>query len=80
MSKRGCLRPAPRHLLRQAHDTLCVLLRRSAHRSVRELNRDIRAWIEMWNEDPNPYFWTKTADQILDSIARYCTRINASGH
>jgi transposase len=55
-------------------------LRRGAHRSVRELNTDIRAWISDWNEDPRPYVWTKTAEQILDSIARYCSRINASGH
>ena len=56
------------------------LLRRSAHRTVRALNDDIRAWIETWNDDPKPFVWTKTADQILDSIARYCDRINASGH
>jgi transposase len=56
------------------------LLRRGAHRSVRELNADIRAWIDTWNEDPRPFVWTKTADHILDSIARYCERINASGH
>jgi transposase len=55
-------------------------LRRGAHRSVRELNADIRAWIETWNNDPKPYVWTKTADQILDSIATYCTRINESRH
>ncbi|MEV6714771.1 IS630 family transposase, partial [Lentzea sp. NPDC051208] len=55
-------------------------LQRSSHTSVRMLNRDIRAWIETWNDDPRPYIWTKTADQILDSIARYCTRINNSGH
>ena len=55
-------------------------LRRGAHRSVRELNTDIRAWIADWNENPRPYVWTKTADQILDSISRYCNRINASGH
>jgi len=55
-------------------------LRRGAHRSTRELNADIRAWIASWNEDPKPYVWTKTADQILDSISRYCNRINASGH
>ena len=53
-------------------------LQRSAHRSVRELNADIRAWITTWNEQPRPYAWTKTADQILGSIARYCTRINNS--
>lgn len=55
-------------------------LQRGAHRSVRALNADIRAWIATWNDDPKPYVWTKTADQILDSIAKYCQRINDSGH
>jgi hypothetical protein len=55
-------------------------LRRSAHRSLAELEADIRAWIQAWNEDPKPFVWTKTADQILDSIAGYLTRINDSGH
>lgn len=55
-------------------------LQRGTHRSVRELNTDIRAWIKTWNENPRPYVWTKTADQILESIARYCTRINDSRH
>jgi transposase len=55
-------------------------LRRAAHRSVRQLNNDIRAWIENWNQAPKPFVWTKTADQILDSIARYCNRINESQH
>ena len=55
-------------------------LRRGAHRSVYQLNGDIRAWIKTWNENPRPFVWTKTADQILESIARYCTRTNDSGH
>jgi len=55
-------------------------LRRGTHRSVRELNTGIRDWIDTWNQSPRPYIWTKTADQILESIARYCTRINDSGH
>ena len=55
-------------------------LRRGTHRSVRALNADIRAWIDTWNSDPRPYVWTKTSEQILDSIARYCSRINASRH
>jgi transposase len=55
-------------------------LQRGTHRSVRELNTDIRGWIDTWNDNPRPYVWTKTADQILDSIARYCTRINDSRH
>ena len=55
-------------------------LKRGAHTSVRALNADIRDWIKTWNDNPRPYVWTKTADQILESIARYCTRINDSGH
>jgi transposase len=55
-------------------------LRRGSHRSVRELNADIRAWIQTWNDNPRPFVWTKTADEILDSIARYCKRINDSRH
>jgi transposase len=55
-------------------------LQRGTHRSVRELNKDIRDWIGTWNDDPRPYVWTKTADQILESIKRYCTRINDSRH
>ena len=53
-------------------------LQRGTHRSVRALNSDIRDWIATWNDNPRPYVWTKSADQILDSIARYCTRINDS--
>ena len=55
-------------------------LRRSAHRSVRELEADIQAWIQAWNDNPRPFVWTKTADQILESIAGYLQLINDSGH
>ncbi|MGO9971342.1 MAG: IS630 family transposase [Solirubrobacteraceae bacterium] len=55
-------------------------IKRGAHRSVRELNADIRDWLEHWNENPKPYVWTKTADQILETIANYCQRITDSGH
>jgi hypothetical protein len=54
--------------------------RRGTHRSTRALNNDIRSWIQTWNDDPKPQVWTKTADQIIDSIGRYCTRINDSRH
>jgi transposase len=47
-------------------------LRRSAHRSVTELEADIRKWINEWNADPKPFIWTKTADEILDNLANYC--------
>ena len=56
------------------------LLKRGTHRSVQALNTDIRDWMKTWNDDPRPYVWTKTADQILDSIRRYCDRINDSRH
>ena len=55
-------------------------LQRGTHRSVRALNADIRQWIRTWNDNPRPYVWTKTADQILESISRYCARINDSRH
>lgn len=55
-------------------------VRRGTHRSVRELERDIKEWIETWNENPRPYVWVKTADQILESLARYCERISGAGH
>ena len=55
-------------------------LRRSAHRSVAELKAAIEEWLATWNENPRPFIWHKTADQILTSIASYCQRINDSGH
>ena len=54
-------------------------LRRSAHRSVTELETDIRTWISEWNKDPKPFVWTKSADEILETLAAYCERINDSG-
>jgi transposase len=56
------------------------LLQRGAHRSVRQLNTDIRGWITNWNENPTPFSWVKSADDILESIAARCNEINPSGH
>ncbi len=55
-------------------------LRRSAHRSVTELETDIRKWINEWNKDPRPFVWTKSADEILETLATYCQRTIDSGH
>ena len=55
-------------------------LRRGTHRSTRDLVASIRTWIQMWNDEPNPFVWHKTADEILDNLAGYCQRINDSGH
>ena len=53
-------------------------LQRSAHRHIKALAADINAWVEQWNADPKPFIWTKTADDILNSIGRYCTDIAKS--
>ena len=56
------------------------LLRRGDHRSVQALEKDIRDWVKTWNENPKPFIWTKTAEQILESISRLLKRINGVGH
>ena len=53
-------------------------IRRGIFRSVKELEAAIREYIEIHNEDPTPFVWTKTADQILNSIARYAKRTLAT--
>jgi transposase len=55
-------------------------LRRGVHRSTKELEKAIRNYIQHHNKDPKPFIWHKTADQILDSVARFCTRTSDSGH
>ena len=48
--------------------------------AVRLPAADITAWAKNWNANPKPYVWTKTADEILESLAIYCQRINDSRH
>lgn len=55
-------------------------LRRGVHRSTKELETAIRTYIQNHNRDPKPFVWSKTADQILDSVARFCTRTLETGH
>ena len=50
-------------------------LRRSAHRSIKELIDDLHAWIAAWNDNPRPFIWHKTADQILDNLKKYLTNL-----
>jgi transposase len=51
-------------------------LQRSAHTSVKALADDIRSWVETWNENPKPFTWHKSADEILQRLAGYCAAIN----
>ncbi|WP_225079778.1 IS630 family transposase [Streptomyces sp. CoT10] len=55
-------------------------IRRGAHKNVQSLEADIRAWVKDWNADPKPFVWTKTAEEILESLARFCRRISGAGH
>ena len=56
--------------------TYCV----GDHRSVEALEKDLREWIKQWNTHPKPFIWTKTAEQILESLARLLQRISGAGH
>ena len=55
-------------------------IRRGSHRSVRELESAIKQYLAITNDSPKPFVWTKSADEILASVARYCARISGSGH
>ena len=54
------------------------MLRRGVHRSVQSLEADIRAWVASWNQNPRPFVWTKSAEEILDSLAKYIAKISGA--
>jgi transposase len=56
------------------------MIRRGVHKSVQALEKDVRAWIENWNENPRPFTWAKTAEEILDSLAKYIAKISGAAH
>ena len=55
-------------------------LRRGTHTSVKDLKDSINAWTENWNDNPRPFVWRKTADDIFETMASYLQRIPDSGH
>jgi len=55
-------------------------IRRGAHRSTAQLEQAIEQYLRTHNEDPRPFIWTKTADQILASVAAFCYRTSEAGH
>ncbi len=55
-------------------------LRRGTHRSTRALEDAIRLYLAAYNEDPKPFVWLKSADEILANIARFCVRTSEAGH
>jgi transposase-like protein/transposase len=56
------------------------LLKRGVHKSVTALEKDVRDWIANWSQDPKPFAWTKTAEEILDSLNKYIARISGATH
>lgn len=52
----------------------CKQLQRGGHRSVAELERDIATFMNFHNENPKPYKWGKSAEEILASVKRFCQR------
>ncbi len=55
-------------------------LRRGVHRSTQELEEAIYRYTAEANKHPKPFIWTKTADEILAAVARFCQRTSNSGH
>jgi transposase len=55
-------------------------IKRGTHRSTLALEQAIKQYVNTYNDNPKPFIWTKSADDILESIARFCNRISDSGH
>jgi transposase len=70
--------------INQVERWLAELQRRCLERgvfcSLEELMTALENWIKLWNESARPFKWTKTADQIIDRICRYCSRISGPAH
>jgi transposase len=70
--------------INQAERWLAELQRRCLDRgvfcSLDELTNALENWIKLWNKDARPFKWTKTPDQIIDRICRYCAPTSGPGH
>ena len=55
-------------------------IRRGSFDSTRALESAIKSYLEIYNEHPRPFVWTKNADEILESVKNYCKRINELSH
>ena len=70
--------------INQVERWLAELQRRCLERgvfcSLEELTTTLEKWIKLWNQDARPFKWTKTADQIIDRICRYCSRVSGPAH
>lgn len=55
-------------------------IRRGTHKSVQALKTDVRSWIADWNSNPRPFLWSKTTEEILESLARFRRRNSGAAH
>ena len=55
-------------------------IRRGVHRNVSQLETAIKQYFSTTNASPKPFVWTKTTDEILAIIARFCARTSETGH
>lgn len=53
-----------------------ILLQRSIRRSLQTLEKNLRNWVNGWNESPKRFIWAKAAEEILESLGRLMKRIN----
>ena len=56
------------------------LIRCGVRQNVVDLENDVRAWINNWNQDPKPSIWTKTVEDIVWSLSKYISKISDAGH
>jgi transposase len=56
------------------------MIRRGTHKSVQALEADIRSWVDGCNDNPRPFVWTKTAEEIIASLGRFIQRISGAEH
>src|SRR5215469_6134863 len=54
-------------------------LRRGTHRSTRQLEDAIRQYLDIYNTNPQPFSWSKSADEILASLERFCMGVTRPG-
>jgi hypothetical protein len=73
-------RPRPAQVERWFGYLAHQMIRRGGHKTIHALEAVFRVWVKDWNEDPKPFVWTKTAEEILDSLARYLQRISGAEH
>jgi len=75
-------RPARLGSIRSSASSLCSTekqIKRGVYRSIEQLEKGIRAFIDAHNDDPKPFRWTKSADDILAAIQRFCLRTRLNG-